>query len=192
MPTSFNIGENMKTRREKVILHLLALAVLPALCGTGYAEPVSVATARRVAVNHMNKLKCSKQELIHHETEASIAYTGTSKETDVYHVINFEPEGWVIVSADDVAQPIIAYSETGWYSAVNHPPGFDVWMGNVRDEIYNAISSGMQPQDQAKQAWEKLDVPMEDFAMEEMLKSEALAAAGVAPLLKTTWGQGGL
>ena len=187
----FNIGKNMKTGKTRVIVNLLVLAGLLALCSTGYAKPVSVATARRVAVNQMNKFRCSKQELIYHETAASIAVTGTREEADLYHIINFEPEGWVIVSADDAAYPIIAFSDKGRYSSENNPPAFNAWMENAKKDINRAIANGVQSQWQVKGAWEMLNVPMEDFVTAGMLTSQSSAAAGAGPLLQTTWGQGG-
>ena len=48
-------------------------------------------------------------------------FTGKVNTTDlvkisgnpVYYIINFEPEGWVLISAQDVTKPVIGYSSTG-------------------------------------------------------------------------------
>ena len=51
----------------------------------------------------MNKDRYTKEASLYDESEASLVFTETKQDKDVYHVLNFEPEGWAIVSADDVA-----------------------------------------------------------------------------------------
>jgi hypothetical protein len=193
------------------LLTALLAAILPgsfAAADDGEDNPVSLDVAMQVAVNQLNKLKLHKimatkplseeeiRELRLETSSVSETFTITKEGKSIYYVINLNPEGWVIVSADYVAYPIIGCSDTGSYSEENHPPSFDAWMDNVKEEIYQAITQKVAPLEEATIAWQNLDVRTEDFSKELSGESGAVAESIpgiiVAPLIKSNWGQGGI
>jgi VCBS repeat-containing protein len=197
---------------RKAVLFVLALAlavilitgILPGFAAAqdGDGNPVSPDAAKQAAVNHMNKMLVNRVIAetgvlpsaadAFAETAASINFTETKEGKNVYYVINLDPEGWVIVSADYVAYPIIAHSDEGSYSEENHPPAFDAWMENVKDEIYSAIENDLTPLPEASAAWDSFNAPAEEFFAEASAESAGIPlAAGVSNLMATTWSQGG-
>ncbi|MCK5520386.1 MAG: C10 family peptidase [Candidatus Marinimicrobia bacterium] len=98
-------------------------------------------------------------------------------------MMNFAGGGWTIISGDDVAYPIIAFSRQGSYASDNHPVQFDQWMENVSSEIHDAIVNQDVPLQETQSAWDRLNVSSDNFAMLPL-------ATLVEPLLTTTWRQG--
>jgi hypothetical protein len=120
-------------------------------------------------------------------------FTVSKNSKDVYYIINFNPEGWVIVSADYAAYPIIGSSDTGSYSPENHPPAFDAWMENVKEEIYRAITEKLPPLEEATLAWQRLNTPTGTFSSKiaSDFATQAIPGILVGPLIGSLWGQGG-
>ena len=193
----------MKVRTEL----RLYLAIFFILCpNVLWAEYVPVETARQVAVNSLNKSIQAKalqrrqkespdieveQRAVPKITEEQITETFPATENDilVYYVFNFSPQGWAIISADDAAYPVIAYSESGFYdpNVLNQPPALTAWMDNVAAEIADAVARGLQGLPDAVQAWKQFSVAPDNFVPD----LGALAAAqSVGPLIQSIWGQG--
>ncbi len=143
------------------------------------ASPVDENTARQVALNWMSE-KAGYQITADKLTTAIIEKSNTDT---LYYVINLAGGGWAIVSGDNIAFPIIAYSYHGTYSLQDHPVQFDQWMATVSDEIRNAIQEKSIALPVAESAWGRLNVSTEAFSTKPMSYS-------VAPLLSSTWDQG--
>jgi predicted outer membrane repeat protein len=171
-----------------------------------WAAFVPEETARRVAVNHMNKTIQAKvlqlrqkespdveaeQRAVPKITVEQIAetFTATDKNILVYYVFNFSPQGWSIISADDVVYPVIGYSESGLYdpNVSNQPPAFTAWMGNVAAEIADAAARDLKGRPEAVEAWKQLSVAPDNFVPD---LGELATAQSVLPLIQSTWGQG--
>ncbi len=205
MTTLLNGDKNM----FRVYL-LLAISLFIGLAPVS-AELVSVDTAGQVAVNSMNKnirikgIKALKKQM-EGDSKAQLqlqgistlsaeniaeAYIQSYEEIPVYYIFNFEPEGWAIIAADDVAYPTIAYSDTGKYhvDASSQSPSHAAWMDNVAAEIASAVTKNLNPLPDAKEAWAQLNVTSADFATADI--GTMAAAVVVSPLLDTQWGQGG-
>jgi hypothetical protein len=106
--------------------------------------PVSVEAAEDMAVGYMSAMSLSQGgtgAAVVQPAGASEVVTGFAEALPVYHVVNLDPEGWVIVAADDVAAPIIGYSASGRYREQGHPPAFDAWMADVKAALQRAIES---------------------------------------------------
>ena len=146
------------------------------------AAPVSIERASQIAENQsfmgISQLEAKGRDKV--AKEVADVFTKTKKSRNIYYVINLDPEGWVIISADDVAYPIIAYSDTGAYTEDEHPPAFDAWMKNVEEEINQAIEDDVVPLPKAEAAWDALD----GFGSIE-------TSIAVNTLVQTTWNQGG-
>ncbi len=126
-----------------------------------------------------------------------------AESNEAYHVLNLPQGGWIIISADDVAYPVIAFSSTGSYSDQEHPVQFDEWMSNVRKEISTAINKNFQAladpvADSAAEsvaikistAWQRFNVDQDLFSTQQTYQKSADASVSVGPLLTTTWNQG--
>lgn len=192
----------------------LAIALMTGLMQPGFAgtagggtgSPVPISLVQRVAVNQINRMKLEKirtnKQLLKAEKElhkirtepptVSDIYTRSKEGVNTYHIVNLKPEGWVIVSADYVATPIIGASDKGYCSAKTKNCGFNAWMENVNNKIHYAATHYLSPHQEALDAWQKLESPAEEFlAQESAAILSPVAVSSVPPLLSTIWGQGG-
>lgn len=53
----------------------------------------------------------------------------------VYYVIQFMPQGWVLVAADDKAYPLLGYSDIGVFEREKQPDANRYWLSNYSKEI---------------------------------------------------------
>lgn len=97
----------------------------------------------------------------------------------------------MIVSGDDVAYPVIAFSPTGTYSEQNRPIQFEEWMEGVKKDISSAIKAKNAPLPKAEAAWRHFNVSADSFALDDFsaVAEGDLATASAGPLLSTEWGQ---
>ena len=79
-------------------------------------------------------------------TSADVVVTSTH---DLVHegtvfarVFNFNGGGFAIVSADDVAVPVIMYTGSGSYGSATEPPAFTEMMRMAGTEILAAVADG--------------------------------------------------
>ena len=200
--------------KNRVFMVLLAVLLVSWVIGPSVdvcrAAPVSIKKVKRVAINHMKKMKLQKKmkqkklgpqiglspagEEGEEELTVSRVFTKAAEGDAVYYVLNLKPEGWVIVSADDVAAPVIAYSENGFYSEEYRPPQFDAWMKDVSKKILHAKKNKLKPLSKTTEAWDQLnatasaDAPTAGGTTGSAPSSYPYSAG---PLMTTTWNQGG-
>ncbi len=108
---------------------------------------------------------------------ADVTMYGDKVEGGIY-VINFQPEGWALVSSDDDAQPVLGYSLTGYFNASGVKYNVKDWLDIQKNQIQSIEAENAT----WKNEWEILEkgaVPK--------LKSSALS---VEPILETEWDQG--
>lgn len=104
-----------------------------------------------------------------------ISLYGTGEKPGIY-VINFEPEGWALISGSENARPVIGYSHSGFFDAGEATSNVKDWLDNAASQIANSGRSSMWARE-----WEIL---------RENGLPELKSATAVEPLLKTEWDQG--
>ncbi len=103
----------------------------------------------------------------------SKSYNGVT----TYYVFNFTGGGFVVVSADDAAIPILAESDQGFVEEVITSPEASYWFENYSKEIADIISSKADNTETSAQ-WNQI--------LNNDIKTPV---ADVSPLLTTTWDQ---
>ncbi len=73
----------------------------------------------------------------------------------VIFVMRMLPNGFVIISADDKAPPILGYSFEGTYEPLNLPVQYQAMESNYRREIYQSIQDDVTPTEEIRLLWEK-------------------------------------
>lgn len=151
---------------------LTTLLLLLLVAATSWAKPVSIETARQVADNYFATYS-GKSALIL-SNSFSHSYNGIT----TYHVFNFAGGGFVVVSADDCATPILAQSNEGFVEEEISNPATKFMFDSYSMEIAHAIAAEAD-NTEALVEWNKIlnneiDAPTTD----------------VAPLIVTNWDQG--
>lgn len=95
-------------------------------------------------------------------------------ETSEYYVVNYYPQGWAIIAADDAAKPLIGYSATGslqWHSL---PENMRVILGDFSRQVKDVKRSGRM----AHAEWSTVAAP----------KTRSIGDV-VKPLIPVNWNQ---
>ena len=130
------------------------------------AKQVSPETAMQVAemqVLSRNQLRNGQApvlKLIHTETIDNKTINTGLKSSEInstyviYYVYNIEGNGLVIVSGDDIAVPILGYSDSGTYDPNNLSPNFVYYMNCLAWEIKEAIANDIPQSVETKEQWD--------------------------------------
>ncbi|MCI5222777.1 MAG: hypothetical protein D3924_08930 [Candidatus Electrothrix sp. AR4] len=159
----------------------VVLALLFVLFGiySVHARFITQEEARQFAQNWMHE-KRGRQ--VNMKTGGAVFESAASDAP--YYELTFPQGGWMILSADDLAYPVIAFSDTGMFTDQERPVQFDAWMKNVSEEISTAIRLKLRPLPEADAAWKRFNVRLQEFSPQQRAES------AVGPLLTTKWNQG--
>ena len=132
---------------KKTIITLLLVTLV---FGGLQANPVDINRAKALGVKFMN----SNTEI--RSATADLAYTAYTDNGDAaFYVFAMQPKGFVIVSADDRAMPILGYSTEGAFSD-DLPEGLESFFRNYRAGF---SQMGDEPRtEEAIRDWERLAV----------------------------------
>ena len=113
--------------KKSILLLLIAVLASPGIM----AEQRTASEAQNVANNYL--LTKATHHLLGVSTQApqlSLSMTGTSADNKVdYYVFNNGKEnGFIIVSGDDKAAPVLGYSDSGSFDANDIPDGMRYWL----------------------------------------------------------------
>ena len=115
---------------------LLTAAILLSFSVCAFADAVSLSEAEKAAKTYMNA------------GEVTLAYSD-----DACYAFNNPAGGWVMISAENCAEPILGHNETGSFDAANIPGNFRVWTSLVGKNFRAVRKAGMKPRTEVSQRW---------------------------------------
>lgn len=119
-----------------------------------YATPVDPNMAQKVAQNFINSADASlnaQQRTSQQRRLKRIAKQTT--DTPPYYIFNNEDGGFVIVSGDDCATPILGYSNEGSIDLDNMPIQLEELLQAYALEIQDAIDNNLQATQEVAESW---------------------------------------
>ena len=143
------------------------------LCGSLHAKPVDANKARQVASAFLNRVNANEGK--------PFALTDITSQTPYteFYVFTLGETGFILVSADDVAIPILGYSTTSRFVTKDMPENVAAWYEDYEREI-RTLKEVLGSDNEPAPGWEIMenptDLPRIDYA--------------VTPLITTTWNQG--
>jgi len=152
------------------------MIALTTCTGVINAKPVGSNTAQAVAKDYYSH---NSQKAINAIT---LAYTETSATGSAdYYIFNVnDKDGFVIVSAEDAASPVIGYATRGHYSTSNVSPEFAYWMTHYKKQIENLRQKNIQATAQIKAEW---------AGHINYSKRPLKGKSSAGPLIQSTWDQ---
>ncbi len=171
---------------KRILYAIIALMLcFTATLSIATANPIDTARAKAVAANFYSSV--SQQPL--RGTQPAIAYQATytatpatrhahAQEVTCFYVMNMGSEGYVIVSADDCALPVLAYSTEGAFNPDAVPAGLHDILEGYRHEIGSAISQQHPATAEVSAQWAAIDQPQ-----------RSTRTVVVDPIIQTTWNQ---
>ena len=128
------------------------IAILITLTMTATAKHVDLETAKSVAVtfweNNVQKSNIHKSGYEFYDIAAQTEFTNL-------YIFNTNG-GFVIVSSDDAAKPILGYSQQGSFDPNNIPVNAREWLNNYNREIQYAIDNNIESGEETREAWNNL------------------------------------
>jgi len=164
----------------KNLFTILAVLFLPLLL---FSKPVDEATANKVGYNFLIGHTTGSQ--FKNGEALQLVYKSSSNATNAdlnYFFVFNATNGFIIVSADDNAIPILGYSNEGTFNANDIAPQIAKWLEGYKSQIRNIIVNGIQATPQISDMWTGLISNSKPDAPQQ-------SSTGVSPLTKTTWNQ---
>lgn len=155
----------------------LFLMMTLALCvGQLIASPVDLEQARHLGLKYVQG-NTNRQV-----THLDLAYTQTTESgSNALYVFNFDG-GYIIVAADDVALPILAFGEEGCFDANNIADGLVYYLRYYARQIEYAVSNNMTADPEIAEQWEQI-------SNTGVIQGGRSTRSDVAPLISTNWNQ---
>ena len=148
-------------------------ALLLVCAGGLWARPVDLETARLVAQNFW------KQKVPNDKDVSLVDVSSRFSLNGLYLFEKEEGDGFVLVSGDDVALPVLGYSLTNGVGN-ELSDGTAYWFRFYEEEIEDARARGVEQDGETVKMWERLKA---GAVLERVLPTS------VSPMLTTTWNQ---
>lgn len=156
--------------------NIFVTILLLSLVFTTVASPVEFSIAKNVALTFWNQGSCASKSGVVHDMWQVTSSTNFS------HLYVFShSHGFVIVSGDDCARPILGYSDESPFNASNIPDVVYQWLKSYDEQIEIAVNQHLTATNEIAAEWTSLRA------------GQAPATKGartVQPLVTAKWGQG--
>lgn len=172
--------------------NFLTLFALVMFIQQANSKPVNPELAMKVGKNFLMQQTSSEKfksgvvlELVKTEKSKSAINTSNSAPLTFYYIFNVSNgEGFVIVSGDDYAEPVLAYSDESDFNITNIAPQTQKWLQGYRDELrYISSTDQIHPTADIILKWQSLT---EGRAQQQSFGKKN---AAVSPLVQTKWDQ---
>ncbi len=171
-------------KKTITILLFLSISLL------AFSKPIDEAKAKLVGQNFLTSKTSS--ESFKNGVNLELSYTSSSKAnsssaiikaTNYFYVFNVSNgDGYIIVSADDNATPILGYSDEVDFNPYNIPTNAQKWLEGYKNEIRYIIQNNISQTNELQKEWTEL--------ISGNTSNNSLGKKGaVSPLIQTKWDQ---
>ena len=149
------------------------------------AAPIKPSYAKQVAQNFYSQ---NTKTAI---TSVSLAYTGlTATGQPAYYAFNINTnDGFVIVSGDDNASPIIGYATENKFITPEAPTTIGHWLATRTKEIESIRNTQALPTAEVALSWMRYKTNNPGIMVKRTSAASSTMSTAVAPLVKSTWNQ---
>lgn len=147
------------------------------LMNWAFCSPISPMKAQHLVESFWQQSGCAARSGISANTFVDI-----TAQTEFSHLYIFSNDGgFVILSGDDCAKPILAYSTSSSFDPENIPAAVRDWLSTYENRIADAIDQHLEATSEITEQWEMLQ-------SEHWIDSKN--AQTVDPIITAKWGQG--
>lgn len=161
-------------KRNFIIFLLLTLMAL-----TAQANPVDMKSAQEVGSKFLQANTSLKVD-VPSDLQCISTYR-TADGIPAFYVFN-HAQGFVLVSADDCALPILGYSDEGPFDPDNHPVQMEDYLQRFVAQIHYGIDNHLEADEETVRQW--------DLVKSTGYLHEDRSTTVVEPLITAIWGQG--
>ena len=143
---------------QKGINYVLILSFMFFLSGKVVnAERVSVKDAAVIAKNYYFKKSGLGQSIKYSNLDLQVSYIGIDILDTVYYAFSdYENNAYVIISADDKVNPVLAFSNSTVFSGIDIPPACKYMLDSYSEQIVYAKQTEYVPENSVAQKWLEL------------------------------------
>ena len=147
--------------------HLISTAVLCVVASSVSAAPISPEAALQRALQESNGVLTRGVKA---EPQLTLTLSDPAGEATVYIFDTKDNTGYLVVSADDLAVPLLGYTDSGDFDTSNIPPALKYWLQEYSNQIQYVRT-------------------LPSASMYTRSGVELPSWDPISPLLKTTWNQ---
>jgi len=164
------------------IRYLLLLIVLFNYSSLVIADHVPVQKAKQAAKNFFHERVNQVRIMEYKSIDLFTVHSEFRNNTPLYYVFNInKDDGFIIISADDDAAPVLGYSFTGSYGETSMPPALLNYMDHFADQIEYIIQNNIKGSSDVKDQWQELEYYSPDGPV-KIIRT-------VEPMILTHWSQ---
>lgn len=156
---------------------ITTLCVLLSVCQL-FANPVDIKTAKSIGENYVRTNVSSLRNV---QNSKHVLTLNDDKGNACLYVFNIEDKGYYIMSADDRAKPVLAYSYEGCIDVNNIPSSMMYYLEHYKNAISYAIENNLEAEHEIKDEW--------DMVSSRGVISERGLGKSVQPLVDLLWNQ---
>jgi len=163
---------------------ILLIFIVTLLCAgmRSNGKTVDENTARIAGMNFLKAKGVAGANTTNLTTVYTAAGNIKGKTVNSYYVFNVsDGHAFVIVSADDIIRPILAYSDEAGFDMSSMSPSAKDWVDGYRNLISNAIANNVPAKSTTAQDWSNL--------LAGVSSTKDARTTGVSALLSTIWNQ---
>lgn len=142
-----------------------------------FAKNVGLITAQKVALNAFSKSSGLSKASLQIKETIPVDQNGEL----VYTIFNFNPNGFIIISADDATVPVLGYGLDSNFSFSDAPPGLFFLLKGYKNEIKIIKEKKLIANETITKEWEQ-------YSSDQYLTLKSYTIGN--HLLGTNWGQG--
>ena len=113
-------------------INLLSLAII--FCANIFAATINKSEAANAVKGWLNYSRCPLSAHLNKSIKNVCSFSNATGQL-LYYLVNFEKEGFVIVSPNDLIEPIISFSGTGYLDTNPQNPLFDFLEADLSERI---------------------------------------------------------
>ena len=160
--------------KRKVLVTLLALLFV----NLTFASPVDIETAKSIGERYVRN---NMQSLRGFQNSKHVLTLSDDNGNACLYIFNIEDKGYYIVSADDRAKPVLAYSDEGAIDVNNMHPSLTYYLDHYRNAISYAIENNLKADASVKEEW--------NLMRTRGIVTERNLGKSVEPLVDLKWNQ---
>ncbi len=175
---------------KSILKKCLTVSLLFACSGVNsYGKGIDEATAKRIGCNF---LKSTYSGLLNTPADLSTNYVATDQGNfgpivDYYVFSVNGGHGFIMVSGDDIIEPVLAYSNESVFDINNMAPATKDWIDGYKNQITAAVKNNIPASPETIQEWANLSVEREYHP--SAARTTSVFPSSSVYLLKTKWDQ---
>ena len=180
---------------HKGIVFAALSALLLLGCGNAWALPTTPYQAEQVVTGWLATDAQPLGTTIGRHISRTEIFTGDDGEP-IYYVVYLQPTGFVIVSADDLVEPIIAFADDGTYDCSPANPLAALVHGDLGRQVRSRRASAgpqgaMMTVSHQQRKWNRF-IRLAETSQDSLtlMSMSSIPDVRVAPLLQSKWAQG--